>query len=143
MDFFFWMVLMIKAWWIIAVIWLGVIYYFGQAGFGRANSQALIDKLKKYPRLWLFFDRQHGNIRASFHYIEFGICYAVIFFTVCLGNLQWHYGKAFLAWFITCFLAFLDEMHQKGSGGRCFRRIDLLHSMLGASIVMLLFFILY
>ena len=127
--------------WLLAAIWLGVIYYFGRAGFGRANTQAIIDKVRNHPRLWTFLDRHHGKIRASFHYFEFGLCYAILYLAFTFGKIEWYYGRGFAAWFITGLLAFLDEMHQKKSGGRCFRRIDLLHSILGGSIVMLIFYL--
>ena len=44
-------------------------------------------------------------------------------------------------WGATCGLAYLDELHQKRSGGRCFRRVDLLHGVLGASLMMLFIFL--
>ena len=126
--------------WLVVGFWVAVIYYFGRAGFGRANTQALIDKCKKYPHLWGFLDRNHGKIRASFHYFEFGLCYLILFTALCGGRIEWHYARGFLVWLATGILAFLDEMHQKKSGGRCFRRIDLLHSILGATLVMLVLF---
>jgi len=126
--------------WLAVIFWLGVIWFFGRAGFGRANTQRLIDLLKHYRRLWEFLDKHHGKFRAAFHYIEFGACYAVLYAAVS-GGFAWHYGKGAAVWGATCGLAYLDELHQKRSGGRCFRRVDLLHSVLGASLIMLFIFL--
>lgn len=132
----------VKFWlWLIVFFWVGVIYLFGRSGFGRANTQALIDKVKHHPALWAFLDRHHGKFRASFHYIEFGFCYAILYLALGAGNLRWGYGRGLAVWGITSILALLDEIHQKKRGGRCFRRIDLLHSILGAGLAMLLFFL--
>lgn len=128
--------------WMAVGLWLGVIYYFGRAGFGRANTQALIDKCKKFTRLWEFLDRHHGKFRASFHYIEFGLCYLILFTALGGGLIEWRYSRGLLVWLVTGILAILDEVHQKKSGGRCFRRVDLLHSILGATLVMLALFFL-
>lgn len=136
------MVFLEKNWlWLAVVFWGGVIYYFGRAGFGRSSTQKIIDKAKHHPRLWNFLDRRHGQFRASFHYIEFGVCYVILYLAISGGRLEWFYGRGLGVWGATCLLALLDELHQKGSGGRCFRRVDLLHSILGASLVMLFFFI--
>ena len=127
--------------WLGFIAWVGVIYYFGRTGFGRTNTQALIDRFRNHQRLWKFLDRHHGGFRALFHYVEFGACYAVLYFAMTGGRLHWDYAKGMGSWALSFALAFLDEMHQKRCGGRCFRRIDLLHSMLGSSLIMLTIFI--
>lgn len=126
--------------WLAVIFWLGVIWFFGRAGFGRANSQAFIDRLKRHLRLWKLLDRHHGKFRAAFHYLEFGACYAILYAAISGGGFEWKYGSGLGVWGATCALAYLDELHQKRSGGRCFRRVDLLHSILGASFIMLLIY---
>jgi len=127
--------------WIIVLFWGGVIYYFGGAGFGRAKTQALIDRFRKNPAIWNFLDRHHGKFRAAFHYFEFGLCFFILYLAVTAGSLEWSYLRGLGVWLVTGILAFLDELHQKRTGGRCFRRIDLFHSLLGDTLVMLLVFL--
>ncbi len=128
--------------WLLALLWGGAIYYFGRAGFGRADSQRWLDRLKNHPGLRAFFNRHHSKFRAAFHYVEFGAGYFILYFAASGGYIGWDYARGLGVWIATSVLAFLDELHQKASGGRCFRRIDLLHSILGASLIMLLCFFL-
>jgi hypothetical protein len=124
--------------WILEIAWLALIYYFGTSAFGRAQTQRWIDRCKNRPRLWCALDRYHGTLRAAFHYVEFGGLYLVAYLAITRGRFRWRDDVAFILHAVTFVLAYLDELHQSRTAGRCFRRIDLLHSLLGATLALLL-----
>jgi hypothetical protein len=106
--------------------------------FGRAQTQAWINRFSRNPRVYAFLDRHHGKFRAAVHYIEFGGLYLLLY---------WLYDAAFLRArleflpiptvviaLICAVAALCDELHQLRSGTRCFRRIDFLYSCLGISL---------
>jgi hypothetical protein len=120
--------------------WVGLIYFGGTARFGRAQTQAWIDAIAAHPLgrpFGLLLNAMHGGLRASTHYIEFaGLCLLMVgvatLGTFRIGDyLPW----AFLAFGITCMVAWLDELHQSRTPGRQFRRIDFMHSLAGASLM--------
>jgi VanZ family protein len=124
--------------WILGIVWLALIYYFGTSPFGRAQTQRWIDRCKNRPRLWCALDRYHGTLRAAFHYVEFGGLYLVAYLTLTRGSFRWRDDLAFILLAATFVSAYFDELHQARTAGRCFRRIDLLHSLLGATLALLL-----
>ena len=126
---------------IIVIIWLGLIYYFGTSSFGRGQTQKIIDRYKGNPRVWQFLDKNHGTLRASFHYVEFGGLYFLIYFALTGGVFRWRYDFGFIDLGITFVLAYVDEVHQSRTAGRCFRRIDLLHSYFGGALAFLVTFL--
>lgn len=134
------------------VIWGGaalvvavLIYYFGTERFGRNATQRWIDRMHASPRLaacaaWC--DRHHGGLRAAFHYVEFGGLTLVLVGVATLGSFRFDTPWPFLAWALACVGAYADEVHQARTPGRCFRRIDFLHSLLGATLMLALLFVL-
>lgn len=129
--------------WILALLWLAMIVYFGTGKWGRAQTQALIDRLRSHPRLHGLMDRYHGNLRAAFHYVEFGGLTLIVYGLLggVFGQGGWHDGRAALAGAVSALAALLDELHQLRSGSRQFRRVDYLHSCCG--IALALFFLRY
>jgi hypothetical protein len=123
---------------ILTVAWLGLIYYCGTSAFGRAQTQRLIDRCKNRERLWCTLNRYHGTLRAAFHYVEFGGLYFIGYLAMTRGSFRWRddFGFALLA--VMFVLAYFDELHQSRTAGRCFRRIDLLHSFFGSTLAFLL-----
>lgn len=122
----------------IAAFWGAVIYLGGSSKFGRDETQKWIDTLLKRPGgrgLARFLNRRHGMFRASFHYIEFGALCAISVGVVTLGTYEMDRPLAILAYGFTCLCAYLDELHQAKTPGRQFRRIDVMHGILGASLV--------
>ena len=123
--------------WIALAFWILFIAYCGTRRFGRAQSQQWIDTVKQKPRLWKFLDAYHGQFRAAFHYLEFGGLFLLLYLALSQGHLHWAPARGYATWAISCVIAVLDEWHQSRTAGRCFRRIDLLHSFLGATLPML------
>lgn len=123
--------------WAAVAFWLVFIAYCGTRRFGRAQSQQWIDTVKHRPRLWTLLDAYHGHLRAAFHYLEFGGLFLLLYLALSQGNLNWLPARAYATWAISCIIAVLDEWHQSRTAGRCFRRIDLLHSFFGATLTLL------
>ncbi|GEM_PF-525153 len=135
---------MILAWIALIVLaaWVGMIWYFGGGQWGRNQTQAIIDRLRRYPRVHAFLDRHHGKFRASFHYIEFAgmtlILYSLAAWMFGRGVAEWSYMRAAVAAVISAVAAYLDEVHQLRSGTRQFRRVDYLHSCCGIAIALMI-----
>lgn len=119
----------------LVVVWLGLIYWGGTSRFGRGQTQLLIDRLRHKPRVHAFLDRHHGHIRASFHYLEFGPLSLLVYIVLNRGLGRWSWSSAAAALAICYVLAYLDEKRQQRTAGRQFRRIDLMHSILGATLM--------
>jgi VanZ family protein len=120
---------------LIALGWVALIFFGGSGWFGRSGTQSLIDSLRGSPRLQGLLNRWHGEIRASFHYIEFGTLSLIVYL---IFHLNWGAGlwtgwaaPATLA--ICAILAYLDEKRQELTPGRQFRTIDFIHSLIGLS----------
>jgi hypothetical protein len=116
----------------------GVIWYLGTGRFGRAQTQAWIDRAHRNPRLHRLLNDHHGSLRASGHYFEFGGLFLVLYWLVDAavggGGWGWHPLWAAGLWVVCAVAAWLDELHQLQSGTRQFRRVDFLHSCCGISI---------
>jgi hypothetical protein len=136
---------MVNAVWAgLAMTVVGLIYYFGSAGFGRSDTQRLIDGMRADPRLTAlacWFDRHHGRLRASFHYVEFGGLTFVLIGLVTGGTFAFTTVWPYVVWAGACVGAYFDEVHQSRNPGRCFRRIDFLHSLMGATGMLGLLFL--
>jgi VanZ family protein len=121
-----------------------MIWWLGGGQFGRDQTQGWINALARFPKLQLWLNRKHGNIRAAAHYVEFGGLYLVLYWLVdeIFGNgmLLFHWPQATALWVICAVAAWLDEMHQLRSGSRQFRRVDFLHSCCGITIAMAMIF---
>lgn len=120
------------------VVLVAVIYRLGGRGFGRAQSQGWIDRMRHHPRLHGWLERNHSALRASAHYIEFGGLFLVLYW---VWDALWGPGgfrvRALPMVVIAplCALAaHLDELHQLRSGGRQYRREDFLHSCKGIAL---------
>jgi len=120
------------------VVLAGVIWYLGTGRFGRAQSQAWIDRAAHMPRLSAWLNRHHGKLRASAHYVEFGGLFLVLYWcwTAWLSDAAWRWSApvAGAIGFACAVAAYLDEVHQLQSGTRQFRREDFLHSLCGISL---------
>jgi len=119
----------------------GLIWFLGTGRFGRAQTQAWIERLRSRPRLYAFVDRHHGKFRALGHYVEFGGLFLVLYW---LYDTLWGSGRLSFAPLpavviaVSCAAAaLLDELHQLQSGTRQFRRVDFLHSCCGIAIACL------
>lgn len=117
---------------------LAMIWYLGSANFGRAQTQAWIDRVKSQPRLHAWLNRHHGKFRAAGHYVEFGGLFLVLYW---LYDEVWAHASmrfdpvvALALAFICVVIAYIDEKHQLSSGARQFRRVDFLHSCCGITI---------
>lgn len=122
-----------------------LIYFLGGGQFGRAQSQAWIDRTRQHPRVHAFLDRHHGKFRAATHYFEFGGLFLVLYWLydrVRTGG-EWQFSTAatIVIALICAGAAYLDELHQLRSGTRQFRKIDFVHSCLGISVAAIMVFI--
>ncbi len=128
--------------WILLPIWIGLIFYFGTGRWGRAQTQAMIDRWRRNVRFHAFLNRHHGKLRASFHYLEYGglslILYGILNRMAGHSSLSWDDARAAATAALAAFGALLDELHQLRSGTRQFRLIDFLHSCCGTSLALLL-----
>jgi hypothetical protein len=122
-----------------ALIWL-----LGGSGFGRAQTQAWIDRTRSWPWFNDFLNRHHGKFRAAGHYVEFGALFLVLYwiFDVLFqeGRLRFNPVAAAVIGVVCAVAAVLDELHQLRSGTRQFRRVDFLHSCCGIAIAAALVF---
>ncbi len=127
--------------WTVLIFWIGLIYFFGTAKWGRAGTQALIDRCRSNPRVHGFLNRYHGRLRAAFHYFEFGgltlIVYGLLGRQAGHPLFAWDGARAAITGTLAAAAAVLDEVHQLRSGGRCFRLVDYLHSCCGISLALL------
>ncbi|GAB4320417.1 MAG: hypothetical protein Kow0059_14750 [Candidatus Sumerlaeia bacterium] len=114
-------------------VWILLIYYFGTSPFGRSGTQNWIEAFRDNEKVYDFLNSHHGFFRAAFHYVQFGGLYYLLYLTINGGSFHWATGRAWLALVLSCVGAYLDEWHQSRQAGRCARKIDLLHSCLGAS----------
>ncbi len=121
---------------------IGLIWFLGTGRFGRAQSQAWIDRLRSHPRVFAFLDRHHGKFRASVHYFEFGGMFLALYWCAdaWFGGGDWTWRPLWgVAIACGCALAaHLDELHQLKSGTRQYRRVDFLHSCCGIAIAALI-----
>src|SRR5690606_6202060 len=85
-----------------------------------------------------FFNRHHGFFRASFHYVEFSTLCVIAVGATTWGTFHITSFWPYAAWAFTMVVAYLDELHQSRTPGRMFRRIDFMHSLLGASLAFLI-----
>jgi VanZ family protein len=115
----------------IALAWIALISFGGSRWFGRDGTQRLIDRWRENPRVHAFLNRHHGEIRASFHYIEFGPLSLVVYliFHLNWGSGLWTWWAALLTILICTLLAYLDEKRQELTPGRQFRTVDFIHSL--------------
>jgi len=117
---------------------LGIIWYLGTGRFGRAQTQAWIDRVRDHPRLYALLERHHGKFRAAGHYFEFGGLYLVLYWLYdglwARSGLRFELGPAITIAAVCAIAAYLDELHQLRSGTRQFRRVDFLHSLCGISL---------
>ncbi|MGI8905924.1 MAG: VanZ family protein [Candidatus Sumerlaeaceae bacterium] len=118
-----------------------VIWYLGTGKFGRAQTQAIIDRMRNHPRLFTLLDRHHGKIRAAGHYFEFGGLFLVLYW---LYDALWAHAQlrfdavpAAIIATLCAIAALLDELHQLRSRTRQFRRVDFLHSCCGIALAAL------
>ncbi|MCB2154168.1 VanZ family protein [bacterium] len=123
----------------VALLIIGaIIWVLGSGSFGRAQTQAWIDRVRSRPKIYEWLNRHHGKFRASAHYIEFGGLFLISYW--CWdswfgdGILAWHPWRAVIIGVIAAIGAYMDEIHQLRSGTRQFRRVDFLHSLCGISI---------
>ncbi|MFH0794321.1 MAG: VanZ family protein [bacterium] len=122
--------------WLLLGSWIALIYFFGSAYFGRNQTQNWIDRLVRHPRLCAWLNAQHGHLRASWHYVEFSALFFLIYFGINGQSLAYRFFPALASWASTMVAAVADEWRQYHTGGRQFRRIDLLHSFLGATLAL-------
>lgn len=127
--------------WILLAAWIGIIFFFGTGMWGRAQTQGWIDRANRNPRLHAFLNRHHGKLRASFHYVEFGVLTLILYGLLsAIGGhpfSTWGVWRAVAAGGMSAVAAYLDELHQLSSGTRCFRLVDYLHSCCGISLALL------
>ncbi|MBX3729092.1 MAG: VanZ family protein [Candidatus Sumerlaeia bacterium] len=120
---------------------VALIWYLGGGSFGRAQTQAWIERVRSMPRVYGFLDRHHGKFRASAHYVEFGGLFLILYWVWDLflgpGGLAWWPARAGILAVACAAAAWLDEMHQLRSGTRQFRRVDFLHSCCGIALAAL------
>jgi hypothetical protein len=121
---------------------LALIWYLGTGKFGRSQTQAWIDRVRDYPRLFAFLNKHHGKFRAAGHYFEFGGLFLVLYWlqdTLTADHrLAFHPWRTLVVSGICAMVALLDELHQLSSGGRQFRRVDFLHSCCGIALAALI-----
>ena len=119
-----------------------VIWILGTGSFGRAQSQAWIDRVRSRPGLYEWLNRHHGKFRASAHYLEFGGLLLISYWCwdswFSDGHLAWHPWRAVILAVASAVAAYMDEVHQLRSGTRQFRRVDFLHSLCGISVATLI-----
>lgn len=131
---------------LIALFAIGaIIWYLGGGSFGRAQTQAWIDRARRFPRLYAFLNKHHGKFRASAHYIEFGGLFLVLYWLYDIifsgGDFRFQWLPAIIIWIASAVAAYADEMHQLRSGTRQFRRVDFLHSCCGITIALAIIFL--
>src|SRR5437868_6648434 len=115
---------------VVLAFWTGMLWWLGGGMFGRAQTQAWIDRFSKAPRIHAFLDRHHGKFRAAVHYVEFGGLYLALYWVYdavfARGRVEF-LPVAFVVIALICAVAaLLDELHQLKSGTRQFRRVDFL-----------------
>jgi len=110
------------------------IFLMGTSRFGRRGTQSWIDRVRNKPRLNAFLNRHHGKFRAAFHYVEFVTLTILLYWAFVLGRWEWSWLRGAAAYLLSCSYAYLDELHQSKTPGRMFRRIDFIHSLLGATL---------
>ena len=127
---------------IFLIILAAIIFYLGTGSFGRNQTQAWIDRVKKYPAVHGFLNKHHGKFRASGHYIEFGGLFLVLYWCwdswFSTGHFSFSALPSIVIAIICAIAAYLDEVHQLQSGTRQFRRVDFFHSLCGIHIAMLI-----
>ncbi|MCC6546147.1 VanZ family protein [Candidatus Sumerlaeota bacterium] len=120
------------------VAMIALIYWLGGRGFGRAQSQAWIDRVRNRPRVHAWLERHHSHIRASAHYFEFGGLFLILYWLwdVALGGglFRFRILPVIVIAPICALAAHLDELHQLRNGGRQYRREDFIHSCRGIAL---------
>jgi len=123
---------------VLLVVLAGVIWYLGTGRFGRAQTQAWIDRVGNWPWLHAWLNRHHGKFRAAGHYFEFGGLFLVLYWLwdawLGGGRMEWSPLLALCIGVVCAVAAWLDELHQLQSGTRQFRREDFFHSVCGISL---------
>jgi len=122
--------------WLLLAFWLALVYFFGSTYFGRNQTQSWIDRFQRHPRFCAWLNAQHGHLRASWHYVEFSALFFLIYYGTNSRSLSYRFVPAVAAWALTMIAAVADEIRQYHTGGRQFRRIDLLHSFMGATLAL-------
>ncbi len=122
--------------WCLGILWIAFIYFMGSPRFGRQGTQSWIDRAAMYPRLQAFLNRHHGRFRAGFHYVEYVTLTLLLYWSFNFGSWKWSDMRGAIAYLISCLCAYLDELHQSRTPGRCFRPIDFLHSLLGSTLAL-------
>ena len=122
---------------------VALIWFLGTGRFGRAQTQAWIERwTPPGSTARRLLDKHHGALRASAHYLEFGGLFLVLYWawesTVDDGAWGFEPARAAILALVCGVAAYLDEMHQLQSGTRQFRRVDFLHSLSGVSIAALI-----
>lgn len=117
----------------LAALWIALIFWGGSGRFGRAGTQRMIDAWRHHPRVHALLDRWHGEIRAAWHYIEFGALSLIVYLILHGrgGGGLWTWWAALGAIAISTVVAYLDEKRQELTPGRQFRTIDFVHSVRG------------
>lgn len=121
-------------WICLALAWIALIAFGGSGRFGRAGTQGIIDRLSHRPALQGFLDRWHSEIRAAFHYIEFGTLSLILYLIMHSqwGTEIWTWWAAVATLPLCILLAYLDEKRQELTPGRQFRLCDFVHSVRGS-----------
>lgn len=130
---------------LLALLFIAILIWFlGSGSFGRAQTQAWIDRARARPGIYDWLNRHHGKFRASAHYLEFGGLFLIVYWCwdswFAGGEFGWHPWRAVIIGVTSAIGAYLDEVHQLRSGTRQFRRVDFLHSLCGISLAALIIF---
>lgn len=119
---------------------IALIFFGGSRWFGRSGTQGLIDRFQSHPRIQTFLNEWHGEIRASFHYIEFGglslLSYLLLRHWWPDGF--WSWQAALITIPLTTVIAYFDEKRQELTPGRQFRQMDFHCSVRGLLLMQII-----
>lgn len=119
---------------------IALIFFGGSRWFGRSGTQGLIDRFESYPRFHALLNRWHGEIRASFHYIEFGglSLLSHLLLRHWWPEGVWSWQAALITIPLCTVIAFLDEKRQELTPGRQFRLMDFHCSVRGLLLMQMI-----
>ncbi|NUP88201.1 MAG: VanZ family protein [Candidatus Sumerlaeia bacterium] len=117
----------------LTLAWIAVIFLGGAGAFGRAGTQRMIDRLQHTPWVHRLLDRYHGELRAAWHYVEFGALSLVLYLLIHSrwGAGPWTWWAALVTLLTGTVIAYLDEKRQELTPGRQFRWHDFWCSIRG------------